>query len=52
MNPDYGDGRYDGRFDNSEFFKDEIRVKLKHYLKEKNVEGLEKQRSSQEIANK
>lgn len=35
MNPEYGEGRYDGRFDNSEFFKDDIRIKLKQYLKEK-----------------
>ena len=40
MNPEYGEGRYDGRFDNSEFFKDEIRIKLHKYLKQKNKEGL------------
>ena len=45
MNPEYGEGRYDGRFDNSEFFKDEIRVKLRQYLKEKNKQGLQKERS-------
>lgn len=33
---EYGEGRYDGRFDNSEFFKDDIKEKLKKYLQEKN----------------
>ena len=33
MNPEYGEGRYDGRFDNTEFFRDEIRIKLHKYLK-------------------
>ena len=35
MNPDYGPGRYDGRFDNSEFFKDNVGAKLRSFLNKK-----------------
>lgn len=52
MNPEYGEGRYDGRFDNSEFFRDEIKEKLRQYLLQKNKEGLERQRKAQAILNK
>lgn len=39
LNPDYGSGRYDGRFNNAEFFKDKISVKLRNFLAKKTREA-------------
>lgn len=38
LNPEYGSGRYDGRFNNAEFFKDRISVKLRNFLAKKTRE--------------
>lgn len=39
LNPEYGPGRYDGRFNNAEFFKDKISVKLRNFLEKKTREA-------------
>jgi len=42
VNTDYGEGRYDGRFDNKEFFKEKVNLKTYTFLKMKQEETNQK----------
>lgn len=42
MNPEYGNGTYDGRFNNQDQFKEKLNLKMKNFLAKKLQEATQK----------